>query len=100
MSDTSRLVEQARKGADKYERAAWFEVSDLLTKLADEVERLQRERDEWADGYMQRDRDTHEARARVFALEAGIAEHRDSAVWSRSNARLWALLDAEEQTDE
>ena len=41
MSDTSRLVEQARKGADKYERAAWFEVSDLLAGLADAVETLQ-----------------------------------------------------------
>jgi len=86
MSDTSRLVEQARKGADKYERAAWFEVSDLLTKLADEVERLQANavnlRRAWredSDGQHETNRllaaERDDARARVAALEAGIRNH-------------------------
>jgi len=78
MSDTSRLVEQARKGADKYERAAWFEVSDLLTKLADEVERLQRDNDLVlrAMGEYWEERDA--ARARVASLEAGIRKALDA----------------------
>jgi len=85
MTDYNKLVEQARKGADKYERAAWFEVSDLLTKLADAVEQLQANavnlRRAWredSDGQHETNRllaaERDDARARVATLEAGCRQ--------------------------
>ena len=74
MSDTSRLVEQARERMDdpRWSVRVPHDALRLLAGLADEVERLQRDNDLAlrAMGEYWEERDA--ARARVAALEAAL----------------------------
>ena len=118
MSDTSRLVEQAREllattsGATG--ESAYRFISDgrpLLAGLADAVERLEAERDEAIDAHdtlIDEQRplltEVSDLEARVAALEAGIRKLGVRCAWVRStghrckvgvcpDCELWALLD-------
>ena len=114
MTDDMALVEQARERMDdpRWSVRVPHDALSLLAGLTDAVRQLERERgqkrDEAAisdaaaqDRTVQRDA----ARARVASLEAGIAEHREYArrVGDKpglNDRMLWALLDAEEQSDD
>ena len=107
MTDDMALVEQARERMDdpRWSVRVPHDALRLLAGLTDEVERLQRDNDLAlrAMGEYWEERDA--ARARVASLEAGIAEHREYArrVGDKpglNDRMLWALLDAEEQSDD
>ena len=106
--DLERILKnftQSRVESTHWDECVYAHQGCAIVALVDEVERL-RERVEILKTQRDRAREwSDKARARVFTLEAGIAEHREYArrVGDKpglNDRMLWALLDAEEQTDE